>query len=187
MFEDTTGRDLSQFKLLVYRGRHPAPAASTDAWDDGTYTLTFEQTNPPTPGQPDKAPKVIPIAVGLLNPNGDEVLPTTMLEMTEARRASASPASPRARSRRSCAAFRRRWSWTATSSAEERAFLLAHDTDPFNKWEAGRALAKDVLARMITEDAEPRPGLARRPGPRGAGRQPRSGLPRPCPAPAGRG
>ena len=40
------------------------------------------------------------------------------------------------------------------TTPEERAFLLAHDTDPFNKWEAGRALAKDVLARMIVEGAE---------------------------------
>jgi aminopeptidase N len=38
-------------------------------------------------------------------------------------------------------------------SAEERAFLLAHDTDPFNKWEAGRALARDVLADMILKGA----------------------------------
>ena len=38
-------------------------------------------------------------------------------------------------------------------SNEERAFLLAHDTDAFNKWESGRALAKDVMARMITEGA----------------------------------
>jgi len=37
---------------------------------DGTYTLTFEQNIAPTPGQPDKAPRVIPIAVGLLGPNG---------------------------------------------------------------------------------------------------------------------
>ena len=42
-------------------------------------------------------------------------------------------------------------------SATERAFLLAHDTDPFNKWESGRALAKDVLARMVTEGADAAP------------------------------
>ena len=41
--------------------------------------------------------------------------------------------------------------------AEERAFLLAHDTDPFNKWEAGRALAKDVMARDGDRRAQPRP------------------------------
>ncbi len=44
----------------------------------------------------------------------------------------------------------------ATTSGE-RAFLLAHDTDPFNRWEAGRALAKDALSRMITENAIPDP------------------------------
>jgi aminopeptidase N len=42
-------------------------------------------------------------------------------------------------------------------SPEERAFLLAHDTDPFNKWEAGRSLAKDVLVHMVTEGAQPGP------------------------------
>ena len=41
-----------------------------------------------------------------------------------------------------------------TSNAT-RAFLLAHDTDPFNKWEAGRALGKSVLTAMLTENAAP--------------------------------
>jgi aminopeptidase N len=42
-------------------------------------------------------------------------------------------------------------------SPEERAFLLAHDTDPFNKWEAGRSLAKNVLTQMVTKGAQPGP------------------------------
>ncbi|MCR9114216.1 MAG: DUF3458 domain-containing protein, partial [Rhodobacteraceae bacterium] len=37
----------------------------------------------------------------------------------------------------------------------ERAFLLAHDTDPFNKWEAGRALARNGLLAMIRDGAAP--------------------------------
>jgi aminopeptidase N len=41
------------------------------------------------------------------------------------------------------------------ASAQEQAFLLAHDTDPFNKWEAGRALARNVLLAMITKGEEP--------------------------------
>ena len=40
----------------------------------------------------------------------------------------------------------------------ERAFLFAHDTDPFNRWEAGRALARETLLAMIREDAAPDPG-----------------------------
>jgi aminopeptidase N len=43
------------------------------------------------------------------------------------------------------------------STPAERAFLLAHDTDPFNKWEAGRALAKEVLIRKITMRAATSP------------------------------
>jgi aminopeptidase N len=46
----------------------------------------------------------------------------------------------------------------ATTSAE-RAFLLAHDTDPFNKWEAGRDLARAVIRDMVIEGAAPDPAF----------------------------
>ena len=39
----------------------------------------------------------------------------------------------------------------------ERAFLFAHDTDPFNRWEAGRALARETLLAMIRDGASPDP------------------------------
>ncbi|OIQ06825.1 MAG: aminopeptidase N, partial [Rhodobacteraceae bacterium CG2_30_10_405] len=84
VFEDATGRDLSQFKRWYTEAGTPRVTV-TDDYSEGTYTLHLEQQNPPTPGQPTKAPKVIPVAVGLLNPNGDEVLPTTVLELTEPR------------------------------------------------------------------------------------------------------
>jgi aminopeptidase N len=35
-----------------------------------------------------------------------------------------------------------------------RAFLLAHDTDPFNRWEAGRELARATLLDMIENGAD---------------------------------
>ena len=44
----------------------------------------------------------------------------------------------------------------------ERAFLLAHDTDPFNKWEAGRALAREGLLAMMREGAAPDPPISTR-------------------------
>ncbi len=154
VFEDTTGRDLSQFKRWYSEAGTPRLKVS-DQWDDGTYTLTFEQVNPPTHGQAKKHPKVLPIAVGLLNPNGDEVMPTTVLEMTKARQSfrfeglGARPIPSILRGFSAPVVLDRK------VPSAERAFLLAHDTDPFNKWEAGRALAKDVMARMVTEGAEP--------------------------------
>ena len=158
VFEDTTGRDLAQFKRWYTEAGTPRLTV-TDDWapqaSGGTYTLNIAQTNPPTPGQPGKAPKVIPVAVALLNPNGDEVLPTTVLELTQPRQSFtfenlATKPIPSILRNFSAPVILER-----DQSAAERAFLLAHDTDPFNKWEAGRALAKDVLARMVTDGADP--------------------------------
>jgi hypothetical protein len=42
-----------------------------------TYTLACTQVVPPTPGQPTKLPMVIPMAVGLLGPDGAD-MPLTM-------------------------------------------------------------------------------------------------------------
>jgi aminopeptidase N len=156
VFEDATGRDLAQFKRWYTQAGTPRLTVS-ELFEDGRYTLTFQQRTPPTPGEPDKRPQVIPIAVGLLNPNGDEVVPTTVLEMTEATQSftfeglAARPIPSLLRGFSAPVILDR------PTTTEERAFLLAHDTDPFNKWEAGRQLAKDVLARMVTEGASPGP------------------------------
>ncbi len=152
VFEDTTDRDLSQFKLWYSEAGTPRLKVD-ESWADGVYTLTFTQKNPPTPGQPEKQPKVIPIKVGLLNPNGDEVVPTIMLEMTRAKQSfrfeglAARPVPSILRGFSAPVVLDRK------APTAERAFLLAHDTDPFNKWEAGRALAKEVLADMALKGA----------------------------------
>jgi aminopeptidase N len=147
VFEDATDRDLSQFKLWYSEAGTPRLKVD-EAWDNGVYTLTFSQKNPPTPGQPEKQPKVIPIKVGLLNPNGDEVVPTIMLEMTRTRQSfrfeglAAKPVPSILRGFSAPVVLDRK------PAPGEHAFLLAHDTDPFNKWEAGRSLAKEVMAEM---------------------------------------
>ncbi|WP_417723900.1 aminopeptidase N [Salipiger sp.] len=154
VFEDTTGRDLSQFKRWYSQSGTPHLKVA-ESYADGTYTLTFTQHTPPTPGQSDKAPQVLPIAVGLLNPNGDEVVPTTVLEMTEAEQSftfeglAAKPVPSILRGFSAPVVLDR------SSSPEERAFLLAHDTDAFNRWEANRDLAREGLVAMITEGAAP--------------------------------
>ncbi|SEW20155.1 aminopeptidase N [Aliiroseovarius sediminilitoris] len=153
VFEDSTGRDLTQFRRWYKQAGTPRLKVMED-FKDGTYTLHFEQETPPTPGQDKKQPQHIPIAVGLIGPNGDEVVPTRVLEMTETKQSftfdglGAKPTPSILRHFSAPVIVQR------DSSPAERAFLLAHDTDPFNKWEAGRTLAKDVLIAMVTgEDA----------------------------------
>ena len=74
---ETGGPDLAQFRrwyaqagtpVVTARGRHD-PALRT-------YTLEVEQHTAPTPGQPEKAPFHIPLAVGLVGPDGRD-LPLT--------------------------------------------------------------------------------------------------------------
>ncbi|MGR3758735.1 aminopeptidase N [Roseobacteraceae bacterium NS-SX3] len=154
VFEDATGRDLSQFKLWYTQAGTPRVKVSEE-YADGTYTLTFEQDTPPTPGQPEKDPRVIPIAVGLLGQNGDEVRATEVLELNEAKQSftfeglAARPVPSILREFSAPVILERE-----TTNAE-RAFLLAHDTDPFNRWEAGNALARDSRVAMVLEGAAP--------------------------------
>jgi len=50
----------------------------------GVYTLTLTQSCGASPGQATKAPFHIPVKVGLLNKaTGEELVPTTTLELTE--------------------------------------------------------------------------------------------------------
>ncbi|MEX0305994.1 MAG: aminopeptidase N [Ruegeria sp.] len=154
VFEDTTGRDLTQFKRWYSQSGTPRVSVAED-WADGTYTLTLSQRTEPTPGQEDKQPQVIPVAFGLLGPNGDEVRATEVLELTEAEQSftftglTAKPAPSILRD------FSAPVILEHEISNAKRAFLLAHDTDPFNRWQAGRSLAEETLLRMITDEAAP--------------------------------
>ncbi|OIQ42646.1 MAG: aminopeptidase N [Roseobacter sp. MedPE-SWde] len=154
VFEDSTGRDLAQFKRWYSQAGTPRLKIA-ESFTEGTYTLTFEQSTAPTPGQPVKDPRVIPIAVGLLNDNGDEVQPTTVLEMTQAKQSFsfeglASKPTPSILREFSAPVILER-----ETNNVERAFLLAHDSDLFNRWEAGNALAREARIAMVLEGSAP--------------------------------
>ncbi|KJZ21037.1 aminopeptidase N [Loktanella sp. S4079] len=154
VFEDATGRDLSQFAKWYSQAGTPRVSVS-DSYADGTYTLTLRQDTPATPGQDHKDPMVIPVAVGLLNDNGDEVVPTRVLELTQAEQSftfeglAGKPVPSILRD------FSAPVILEHDRSNAERAFLLAHDTDQFNRWDAGRSLAQDVLLQMVQNGASP--------------------------------
>ncbi|MGN0933473.1 aminopeptidase N [Falsigemmobacter intermedius] len=155
VFEEATGRDLTQFARWYSQAGTPRVEV-TEAWDEnGTFTLTLRQSQPETPDGVTKLPLHIPVVVGLLNPNGDEVLPSVTLELTEAEQSFRF----NHLTSRPVASVLRDFSAPVILSHEQsdatRAFLLAHDTDPFNRWEAGRTLARAVLARLITEGTPP--------------------------------
>ncbi|SNT71600.1 aminopeptidase N [Paracoccus seriniphilus] len=149
VFEDATGRDLTQFKRWYTDAGTPHVEMHED-WnaDDGRLTLTLRQSTPPTPGQQDKPPRVIPFAVGLIGPNGQEVAATRVLELTEAEQSftfdglGARPVVSALRGFSAPVILKRE------IDDATRAFLLAHDSDPFARWEAGRDLALSALTAL---------------------------------------
>ena len=156
-FEDALGLDLTQFARWWSQAGTPIVTVSEE-WEAGAgrYALTFRQETRATPGQPEKAPLVIPIALGLLDAEGKDLLPEgeriVTLDAEEATVAfDGLPTRPVPSLLRGFSAPVR---MERAGSEADRAFLLAHDSDPFNRWEAAQALAMDAMLRML-EGAAP--------------------------------
>ena len=158
VFEDSTGRDLGQFKIWYEQAGTPRLTVN-ESFKDGKYTLQFKQHTPSTPGQLNKDPRVIPIAVGLLDSHGNEVQATTVLELNQSEQSfsfdglKSQPIPSILRDFSAPVILKQDF------SNDRLAFLLAHDTDPFNKWAAGEALGRNVLTKMVIEDAPPETAL----------------------------
>ena len=157
---DASGVNLDKFRAWYDQAGTPEVSVD-DAYDPDRkqYRLTIRQSTKPTPGQPHKQPVVVPVAMGLLDGNGQE------LETKLAGEASAKPgtrvllaggaettftfedvASPPVPS-----LFRGFSAPVKLSgiSSERSRFLAAHDTDPFVRWESGQQYATRVLLDMI--------------------------------------
>jgi aminopeptidase N len=152
-FTDATGRDLTQFKRWYAQAGTPRLTV-TDDFKNGTYSLHIAQQTPDTPGQTDKLPLHIPVAVGLLDNTGAEVVPTTLLELTEAQQTFTFDGL----TSKPVPSILRDFSAPVITERDvtqaEQAFLLTHDTNPFNRWDAGRSLARAVLLDMIANGGD---------------------------------
>ncbi len=136
----------------------------------GRLVCRFEQRLPPTPGQPDKRPVPIPVAIGLLAPDGRELPVRIEGEPEEEGEA------PRTRvvevdgawrevvftglAERPVLSLLRGFSAPVildyARPAEEYAFLFQHDPDPFCRWEAGQQLATEVICGLVAEEEKGR-------------------------------
>ncbi len=154
------GVDLSPFLAWYAQAGTPELTAS-DEYDAGTrrFVLTLRQATRATPGQPDKRPVPIPVAMGLLGQDGGE-LPTRLhgeaaaspgtrvllLDQTEQRFVFEDvPAPPVPSLLRGFSAPVK----LAGLSRERLRFLATHDTDSFVRWESGQRYATALLLDMV--------------------------------------
>ena len=156
-FEDANKADLSQFSLWYHQAGTPVVSVE-EAWNAAseTLTLTLGQTVPPTPGQPYKKPMHIPIRLGILTEEGEDVVPTAVsgadftgdvLHLTGESQVvtlSGIKTRPVLSLNRS---FSAPINLKFAQSAEDQALIAGHESDLFARWQAINTLAlKDMAA-----------------------------------------
>jgi aminopeptidase N len=153
-FEEAAGRSLAEFMnwydqagtpMLNLQGQYDAAAR--------TYALTVAQSTAPTPGQPEKKPLPIPLRIGFIAADGavieaahDGVLRAehrltlsdgqTTFQFSDV----AEPPIPAV-----LRGFSAPVNLTQELSADARLAQMAHDPDPFTRWEAGQTIAREAL------------------------------------------
>lgn len=154
---DASGMDLEQFKLWYSQAGTPQVKAKT-AYDEDKkeFTLTLQQTLPDTAGQTDKKPQHIPVAVGLVGPNGDDLIETQVLDLKDKKQEfkfdniGSKPVPSILRN------FSAPVKLTTDLTEEDLAFLMVHDSDGFNRWEAGQTYAMRTINKMLGgQDEDP--------------------------------
>ena len=155
--------DLDQFALWYCQAGTPQlRAAGSYNAAEQTFTLTISQNCPPTPGQPDKKPLHIPLSLGLLGRNGAE-LPLT-LTGESSRELTSRILQLRSSEESFCfcdieeepvPALLRDFSAPVKLEYPYRhdqlALLMAHEPDPFCRWEAGQRMAAQIILGLADD------------------------------------
>jgi aminopeptidase N len=157
-FADASGCDMTQFMRWYNQAGTPHVTVS-GRYDDAakTYTLNCKQTIPSTPGQPTKEPMVIPLALGLIGKEGRD-LPLAkgsgvehgvlVLDKPSASVTFSGIAEkPVLSINRGFSAPIR---LDTDLTGDDLAFLAAHDSDPFNRWQALQTISMRLLIDNVS-------------------------------------
>ena len=149
--EDSSGVDLSRFRLWYSQAGTPRVKARLDRGGPGPLQVVLEQTVPSTPGQTAKQPMPIPLRIALFDEaTGDSA--DERLVLLETGRAEIplerAPARPVLSINRD---FSAPIVVETDRSAAELAFLSANDDDPFARYEAMQQLMLDTLLAAVAD------------------------------------
>ena len=169
---DANGRDLAQFER--WYSQAGTPRVSVRAAYDATaqrYSLTLEQSYgdaAPAARETQTGPLLIPFAIGLIGRDGEDMAlrlegeaaasgTTRILELTAQEQTftfvDVKEAPLPSLARNFSAPVIVEYDYTN----DDLAFLLAHDSDPFNRWEAGQRLATRELLTLAGRAAAGQP------------------------------
>ena len=162
VMEEVSEIDLQQFRLWYSQAGTPEITVNSFYNEkEKTYSLAIKQSCKATPGQSSKKPFFIPMRMGLLNQQGNEIPLVTdkdkinsgkafdqIITITEQEQevvfygVESKPIPSLLRN--FSAPVRLKYLYTQ----EELYFLMVHDTDGFNRWNAAQSLATEVITSL---------------------------------------
>jgi len=160
-FQDATGKDLRQFMTWYSQAGTPELVCKFK-YDPRTHTadLTIAQVLPPTPGEAKKKPLHIPVQLGLVGNDGKDLSLTLtsgrntegglieLTKRTETFRFRDVPSRPVPSLLRG---FSAPVNLTIGLSDADLRFLMAHDSDLYNRWQAAQDYATRVLVAAVKD------------------------------------
>lgn len=169
IMEEVGEVDLTQFKRWYEQAGTPTLTFS-DTYDATakTYTLQIKQSTPPTPGQSEKSPFHIPVAIGLLDSTGKD-LPlqlsgeetpagsTRVLNFNEAEQTfvfvNVKEKPLPSLMRNFSAPVKIQYPY----SEDGFIFLMRHDADGFNRWDACQQYLSQKIIALVDDYQKDRP------------------------------
>ncbi|MCH2159694.1 MAG: aminopeptidase N [Oleiphilaceae bacterium] len=156
--QEVSGKDLGQFKRWYTQSGTPRVNVSSEFDAQAqTYILHFEQSCPPTPQQEVKEPFVIPIELALLNGDGGEQAlsafggqKSAVFELTEKTQSIVLEGIPEEPIPSLLRGFSAPVKLNYNYTQHQLLFLMANDSDGFNRWDAAQSLALLELNAMIS-------------------------------------
>ncbi|RKZ97411.1 MAG: aminopeptidase N, partial [Gammaproteobacteria bacterium] len=163
---DASQIDLSQFFSWYNQAGTPRVIVNTSYLaDEKKFIIELQQYCDITPyetlNSPDKKvkePFYIPIKMGLLNHKGEQIL-EDMIVLTQEQQTieysdiEQKPVLSILRDFSAPVILEYPADLSAQTIADDRAFLMAYDSDPFNRWEAGQQLAAQLILDVINSSA----------------------------------
>ncbi|KAI4338679.1 hypothetical protein MLD38_023705 [Melastoma candidum] len=167
---DANNTDLANFLLWYSQAGTPfVRVTSNYNAEANTFSLKFSQEVPPTPGQPVKEPMFIPVIIGLLDSAGKDMVLSSMYHdgTLQSVEKDGQPVHS------TILRFTKKEEEFVFSGIKDRPipsllrgfsapvrletdltdddffFLLAHDSDEFNRWEAGQVLGRKLMLKLV--------------------------------------
>ncbi len=160
--EDAAGVDLSQFRRWYHQAGTPVLDVEEE-YDANLqrYTLILSQHTPATPGQDKKLPFHIPVAVSLMDKTGNVMAvehgapsigsETFILPLTQERQSFVFEKVQQRPVLSILKGYSAPVKLAINRSDEELAFCMAHESDDFNRWDAGQQLASRIILLLVDQ------------------------------------